>query len=82
MGHYAGYRERWGTDQARIGARRVSQVRKEEWLEAPTQLPVKGQWWSNTATHLEWRSGGGGGRTGRDSLVTHGAVLGALRAPH
>ena len=38
-----------------MGERRSSQAKKDRWLPAPTQFPVNGQWWSNSATHLDSR---------------------------
>ena len=38
--------------QTRMGERRRSHARKDRWLPEPTQFPVNGQWWSNSATHL------------------------------
>ena len=38
--------------QTRMGERRRSHARKDLWFPEPTQFPVKGQWWSNSVTHL------------------------------
>ena len=38
-----------------MGERSSSQAKNDRWLPAPTQFPVNGQWWSNSATHLDSR---------------------------
>ena len=61
--------------QIRMGDRRRSHARKDLWFPEPMQLPVNGQWWSNSATHLAvW--------IGWEEMltpVTHRAVFGTLR---